>query len=267
MPTKPTVKPRWATTDVVDPTSGQNNVVEPSTSKKDTGWDRHEKPERQFFNWQARFTYEWIDWFDGTTIPLTLTGATTNEQKSDGTGHTHSITKTTTAQAQTGTDDVGMMTALKTKEAVDSYGFLAANNLQEIEDAGAAAQLAARGNIGVREYTEASPIVLNGDFTGGSIVCARIGNIVTITTVGNITHASLSSVSTADGLVPSGFRPSEFIRNTSQNSSIVVTEITISDLGRLDLQYHDSDTGASSARTTPGADGLSISFVVSGDVT
>lgn len=92
MPTKPSKLPRWASTDVVDGTSGQNNVAEPSEPKKDLGWDFPEKPNRQWFNWLFRTIYQWTDWLNGTTIPLTLDGTTTNEQKADGTGHTHEIT-------------------------------------------------------------------------------------------------------------------------------------------------------------------------------
>ena len=50
--------PRWATEDQIDPISGQNNVVEPPTTKKDNGWARKEIPPRQWFNWLGRKTYE-----------------------------------------------------------------------------------------------------------------------------------------------------------------------------------------------------------------
>lgn len=92
MPTKPTVKPQWAENDVVDPTSGQNNVAEPPVSKKTDGTDFEEIIPRQWQNWLQRIIYRWIDWLDGTTIPLSSSPDTTNEQKSDGTGHTHEIT-------------------------------------------------------------------------------------------------------------------------------------------------------------------------------
>lgn len=91
MPTKPTVKPQWAENDVVDPTSGQNNVAEPPLAKKTDGIDFEEIIPRQWQNWLQRIIYRWIDWFDGTTIPLTLSPTTTNEQLADGTGHTHEL--------------------------------------------------------------------------------------------------------------------------------------------------------------------------------
>lgn len=64
MSVKHTKKPRWATNDVVNGTSGQNNVIEPSEAKKDLGWDYLEKGARNFFNWLWRQTHQWIDYFD-----------------------------------------------------------------------------------------------------------------------------------------------------------------------------------------------------------
>jgi len=62
--TKPTKIPEWAISDVVNPTSGQNNVVEPTAPQKNLGWDFKEKPPRQYFNWLQRLNYLWITWFD-----------------------------------------------------------------------------------------------------------------------------------------------------------------------------------------------------------
>lgn len=60
----PTKFPDWAVNDVVNPTSTENNVVEPSGAKKLLGWDFKEFPPRQYFNWLARLTNDWIQWFD-----------------------------------------------------------------------------------------------------------------------------------------------------------------------------------------------------------
>ncbi len=64
MAVKHTIKPRWATNDVVDPTSSLNNVIEPAEGKKDIGWNYLEKPARQYFNWLGRQTNQWIDYLD-----------------------------------------------------------------------------------------------------------------------------------------------------------------------------------------------------------
>jgi hypothetical protein len=67
---KPTKYPDWAVNtdgtdhDVIDPTSLQNNVVEPTAGKKLTGWTYTEKPPRNIFNWLARITTQWIRWID-----------------------------------------------------------------------------------------------------------------------------------------------------------------------------------------------------------
>lgn len=61
---RPTIYPQWATDDIVDPSSGQNNVVTPPTEKQTDGWDLKEFPPRQWFNWLGRYTYLWIKWLD-----------------------------------------------------------------------------------------------------------------------------------------------------------------------------------------------------------
>lgn len=58
--------PRWATEDQVNAVSGQLNVVEPPEERKDSGWDRFEIPPRQWLNWIARKTYEWLVYIDET---------------------------------------------------------------------------------------------------------------------------------------------------------------------------------------------------------
>jgi hypothetical protein len=64
-PTKPTIgKPDFATSDVIDPSSGQPNVVEPSAGKKANGWIYNEKPPRQYFNWLHRATTLWVTYLD-----------------------------------------------------------------------------------------------------------------------------------------------------------------------------------------------------------
>jgi len=62
---KPIKFPRWASDDIVDPTSGVNNVVEPSEAKKDLGHGpKGEFPPRQYQNWFMRLVYEWIVWLE-----------------------------------------------------------------------------------------------------------------------------------------------------------------------------------------------------------
>jgi hypothetical protein len=62
MVSKPSILPEWAENDVVDPISGQNNVLEPPNEKKLEGWARLEFPPRNWFNWLGRYTYRWLNW-------------------------------------------------------------------------------------------------------------------------------------------------------------------------------------------------------------
>lgn len=64
---KPTEYPDWAMQDSVDSVSELNNVIEPGTEQKDFGWTRNEIPPRQWFNWLARKTSEWIRYLDEFT--------------------------------------------------------------------------------------------------------------------------------------------------------------------------------------------------------
>jgi len=61
---KPTTLPQWADNDIVNPTSGQNNVVVPGATYKTEGWGFDEIPPRQYDNWFKRWTYRWINWLD-----------------------------------------------------------------------------------------------------------------------------------------------------------------------------------------------------------
>lgn len=68
--TRPTDFPRWTITaagadiDVVNPTSGKNNVIAPSAAKLNNGFDLAEYPPRQDFNWLFRLGAKWFYWLD-----------------------------------------------------------------------------------------------------------------------------------------------------------------------------------------------------------
>lgn len=93
MADKPTVYPDWAVNtdgtdnDVVDPDSGQNNVVEPAAGIKLTGWAYAELPPRQYFNWLSRIVTQWIRWFDDyivNTIDSFISSVTSELSDHDG---------------------------------------------------------------------------------------------------------------------------------------------------------------------------------------
>lgn len=61
---KPSTLPKFADLDLIDPDSGQPNVVEPVTELKDYGWKFKQFPPRQYFNWIHRWTYKWIKYLN-----------------------------------------------------------------------------------------------------------------------------------------------------------------------------------------------------------
>lgn len=61
---RPDKKPRWATEYKFSSVTNNPNVVEPTESKKNVGWDVFEPPARNYFNWLGLKTYEWIDYLD-----------------------------------------------------------------------------------------------------------------------------------------------------------------------------------------------------------
>jgi hypothetical protein len=74
---KPTVLPRWALNDIVNATSGENNVVAPPAGYDTLGWDFKEKPPRQYFNWLGRTTHDWLAWLQEQTEPIGKFSAST----------------------------------------------------------------------------------------------------------------------------------------------------------------------------------------------
>jgi len=60
---EPSKEPEWASVPGVDPVSGQPNIVEPSESKKDSGFNFKERPPRQDFNWWMNLVWDWVKHF------------------------------------------------------------------------------------------------------------------------------------------------------------------------------------------------------------
>jgi hypothetical protein len=82
--TQPTKKPDFATDDLNNGAGGAANVQEPSTGKKQSGWDFGEKPQREFFNWIHRITNNWIYYLDErVTTLLTLLDSSKTKTAAD----------------------------------------------------------------------------------------------------------------------------------------------------------------------------------------
>lgn len=64
MADRPEMLPEWATEDVNDPGTDQPNVAKPPEWKREKGWELHEFPPRQWFNWLHRTTHDWLEYLD-----------------------------------------------------------------------------------------------------------------------------------------------------------------------------------------------------------
>jgi hypothetical protein len=90
-------------------------------------------------------------------------------------------------------------------------------------------------------------VELGGDFdVGQQIKCVRVGDVVTITGVGErLTHPSLNTPLSADGVIPVEFRPSFLVGNTYavlNGSGLSFLSVRITQSGQLSLAYL-SETG------------------------
>lgn len=71
--------PRWATTYKFSEITNNPNVVEPTESKKNVGFDAFEPPARNWFNWLFLKNYEWHNYWNYRLNTL--------EKSSNGTGN------------------------------------------------------------------------------------------------------------------------------------------------------------------------------------
>lgn len=139
MAIKPTVKPRFATTDINNGPLGGPNVLEPSEAKKNIGWEAGEKPPREYFNWMHRLTYLWIDWLDETASNALLKSNNLSDLANAATARTN-LGLGTAAVANTGTGASNVPTITN----ADGRYAQRANNLSDLASA-----TTARSNLGL----------------------------------------------------------------------------------------------------------------------
>lgn len=84
---------------------------------------------------------------------------------------------------------------------------------------------------------------LGGDFNAGmGVTCTKVGNMVTITGNSILTHSTLATPDSADGIIPAAYRPTN-----TQQGVFLVTEggtnciIQIWATGKLELRYYKDD--------------------------
>jgi len=115
-----------------------------------------------------------------------------------------------------------------------------------------------RAGLVSREQTET--VAADSGYTGGNVVCQRVGSAVTITCDQALTHASASSVTSSSGLIPADYRPSDDIYQVYLCNATDIYLIGILANGTVTTVYRDySGTLAAktSTSTTP-----SVSYVV-----
>lgn len=108
-------------------------------------------------------------------------------------------------------------------------------------------------------------LVSSGGFTAGTLKCVRIGNVVTITATGNITHSSSDIVDSASGVIPSNFRPSSTVQTTFATYGTVQMDVQISSGGTFSIAY-TGHNGSPSNQTSTNSRVLTISYVVTSAV-
>lgn len=103
-------------------------------------------------------------------------------------------------------------------------------------------------------------VELGGDFNAGdSIKCVRIGDYVSITSVGVLTHTSATTAISSSGVIPSQFRPTDDTFNTYESQANLYQMNVFSD-GSVSFQYSDhSGAGVSRSGTNTQA---SVTFNV-----
>lgn len=139
MAIKPSVKPRFATSDLNNGPLGGPNILEPSEAKKDQGWLAGEKPPREYFNWMHRLTYQWIDWLDETATNSLQKSSNLSDLANAATARTNlGLGTAATRNVGTGASDV-----LQTSDADSRF----LNSSSNLSDLGSVAT--ARTNLGL----------------------------------------------------------------------------------------------------------------------
>lgn len=112
-------------------------------------------------------------------------------------------------------------------------------------------------------------VELGNDFATDTqeVVCERIGNLVTVTSVGTLSHSSSSNPSSTAGDIPSSFRPDATISTAYsiiEQASDELHEVSINTSGTLSLFYNDYSGSAVSRTSSPS---FSISYLLYSNIT
>ena len=101
-------------------------------------------------------------------------------------------------------------------------------------------------------------VAADNNFSSGNFICSRVGDVVTITTDGSMSHSSASQPATSSGLIPADYRPTSTTDSTYYNDSGVVAKMSVASNGTVTLRY-TTWTGSAASRTNS-ITGMSMTF-------
>jgi hypothetical protein len=107
---------------------------------------------------------------------------------------------------------------------------------------------------GVYQNSETINLAGSGDFTAGTLLVERVGNLVSVTQKGDLTHSSTTVADSAAGEVPAWARPN----STTNNQSRSDTRVNVLSDGTFRINYDTAQTGETTVST--------VSYVVDDDI-
>jgi len=118
--------------------------------------------------------------------------------------------------------------------------------------------VATSGNYGVIDYDEAT-IVLDNNFTTGTLKLVRVGKMVTMSSESSITHSNVHSPASSAGIIPVGFRPVfDYISNVIFYDDTAATIALIQANGTFNIQHRSETTPVARTAVNP----LTMSWTV-----
>jgi len=197
---------------------------------------------------------------DTADSALQSSDAGTASTKDVGTGPTNVPQNSDLGSAAT-TDATAYATAAQGDTA--DAALKPANNLSDVASASAS-----RTNLGVAGYTDTGPITLDGEFTAGTIYCAKVGNVVTLTSGPpfGITSDSLTRPK-SNAVIPPDYRPSVLLMNLVvyyYPPTDAVIRILIDTDGTI--QFRTATTGERPLLPKTSWPSFCLSYIVTGDV-
>lgn len=151
---KPSSLPRWA--DV------GGDIVEPTSGKKDKGWEGAERPAGQYFNWLLNLIYQWLLWISGVAAAVRVSYGVEDGAGSFGTTWTIS-TSPTWEISGTATSAAAWWVPVRVP-----IGAVISNMRAHVKSGGATSYVTARMYVFTASGTNTSSTGVSSDTTGGT---------------------------------------------------------------------------------------------------